>query len=254
MKLAAISALGLMLFFWPFVATSAPSPAVALAIALAAVALLVFIEAATRRLDARRFALLAAIAALDAALRLVLVIGIGGFSPIFFLILVAGYAYGPSFGFLTGAMSLLASSVATGGIGPWLPYQVMACGWVGMAAGIAGLHRTGAVGRRDVVILAAVGVVTGYAFGALLDVWDWTTFYRGTPTFGWLPNLSLGDALARFGRFYAATSFVYDTFRAVGNAIAILVLGAPVLAALIRLRSRFTVTVLEEPAAAGLNI
>ena len=105
------------------------------------------------------------------------------------------------------------------------------------------------MGRRDVVILATVGVVTGYAFGALLDVWDWTTFYRATPTFGWLPNLSLGDALARFGRFYVTTSFVYDTFRAVGNAIAILVLGAPVLAALIRLRSRFTVTVLEQPAA-----
>lgn len=248
MKLASISALGLLLFFWPFITSKAPSQAAALAIALGVVAVLAFVEAGTRRLDARRFALLAAIAALDAALRLVLVIGIGGFSPVFFLILAAGYVYGPSFGFLCGATALLASAVATGGIGPWLPYQVIATGWVGMAAGIAGLRRSGMPSRRDVVVLAVVGVVTGYVFGALLDVWDWTTFYRGTPGFGWLPGLSPGDALARFARFYATTSVVYDTFRAVGNAVAVLVLGAPILAALARLRRRFTVTVLVEPA------
>ena len=75
-------------------------------------------------------------------------------------------------------------------------------------------------------------MVTGFAYGALLDVWDWTTFYRGAPGFGWQPGLSLGAALARFGRFYVTTSLVYDSFRAVGNAIAVIVLGAPVLAGL----------------------
>ena len=97
------------------------------------------------------------------------------------------------------------------------------------------------------VILAAVGVVTGFAYGALLDVWDWTTFYRGAPGFGWQPGLSISAALARFGRFYVATSPVYDSFRAVGNAIAVSVLGLPVLAGLIRIRSRFNVVVLDAP-------
>ncbi|MBV9101531.1 MAG: ECF transporter S component [Candidatus Dormibacteraeota bacterium] len=244
MILAAISAAGLLLFFWPLFASAAPPQTFSFAIALGVVAVLAFIELATRRLDARRFALLAAIAALDAALRLVLVVGLGGFSPIFFLILAAGYVYGPSFGFLCGATSLLTSAVATGGIGPWLPYQVIACGWVGMAAGLAGLRRTGIPRRRDVIALALVGLVTGYVFGALLDVWDWTTFYRAAPSFGWLPGLSLADALSRFGRFYLATSAVYDSFRAAGNVLMIAVLGAPVLAALARLRSRFHVVVL----------
>lgn len=255
MRVAAISTAGVALFLWPFVASGTPPAAAALALSLGVIAVLVFIEASTRRLDARRFALLAAIAAVDAALRLVLVTGLGGFSPIFFLILAAGYVYGPSYGFLTGAVALLASAVATGGIGPWLPYEMVGCGFVGLAAGLAGLRRSGPAQTRDVIVLAAVGALTGFAYGALLDVWDWTAFYRGAPGFGWEPGLTVAAALARFGRFYLATSLVYDAFRAAGNAIAVLVLGAPVLAGLIRMRSRFDVVVLRpEPRLAAESL
>jgi energy-coupling factor transport system substrate-specific component len=244
MKLLAISVAGLALFLWPFVASGTPPAAVAVALSIGVVAVLVFVEASTRTLDARRFALLAAIAAIDAALRLVLVTGLGGFSPIFFLILAAGYVYGPSYGFLAGSVALLASAVATGGIGPWLPYEMFGCGFVGVAAGIAGLRRTGRVTWRDLVVLAAVGAVTGFAYGALLDVWDWTTFYRNAPNFGWQPGLTPAAALERFARFYLATSLAYDSVRAAGNVIAVVVLGAPVLAGLARIRSRFAVNVL----------
>ena len=246
MKIAAISVAGLALFLWPFLGSGTPPATTAAALSVGIVAVLVFIEASTRRLDARGFALLAAIAAIDAALRLVLVTGLGGFSPIFFLILAAGYVYGPSYGFLAGSTALLASALATGGIGPWLPYEMIGCGFVGLAAGLSGLHRAGPVTWRDVAVLAAVGVVTGFAYGALLDVWDWTAFYRGAPGFGWQPGLGVAEALGRFGRFYVATSLVYDAFRATGNLIAVLVLGSPVLAGLIRMRSRFAVVV--EPA------
>ena len=191
MRVGAISIAGLALFLWPFVAADTPPAATSLALSLGVVAVLVFVETSTRRLDARRFALLAAIAAIDAGLRLVLVTGLGGFSPIFFLILAAGYVYGPSFGFLAGTVALLASAVATGGIGPWLPYEMMGCGLVGLVAGLAGLRRSGTVTWRDIVVLATVGAVTGFAYGALLDVWDWTTFYRNVPNFGWQPGLSV---------------------------------------------------------------
>jgi len=243
MRVAAISIAGLALFLWPFAASGTPPAAAAVALSIGVVAVLVFVEASTRTLDARRFALLAAIAAIDAALRLVLVTGLGGFSPIFFLILAAGYVYGPSYGFLAGSVALLASAVATGGIGPWLPYEMVGCGFVGLVAGLAGIRRAGPVTWKDVAILAFVGAITGFAYGALLDVWDWTTFYRGTPGFGWQPGLTITAALARFGRFYLATSLVYDSVRAIGNAIAVTVLGAPVLAGLLRMRSRFSVVV-----------
>jgi energy-coupling factor transport system substrate-specific component len=256
MRVGTISIAGLALFLWPFVGADTPPVATSLALSLGIVAVLLFVEASTRRLDARRFALLAAIAAIDAGLRLVLVTGLGGFSPMFFLILAAGYVYGPSYGFLAGSVALLASAVATGGIGPWLPYEMMGCGFVGLVAGVAGMRRSGPVTWRDIVVLASVGAVTGFAYGALLDVWDWTTFYRGAPGFGWQPGLSLTAALARFGRFYVATSLVYDGFRAVGNVLAVTLLGAPVLAGLIRVRARFNVIVLEPspqvaPAPAG---
>jgi energy-coupling factor transport system substrate-specific component len=255
MRVAAISVAGIALFLWPFVASDTPPAAAAVALSIGVVAVLIFVEASTRTLDARRFALLAAIAAIDAALRLVLVTGLGGFSPMFFLILAAGYVYGPSYGFLAGSVALLASAVATGGIGPWLPYEMVGCGFVGLLAGLAGLRRTGPAGWRDIVILATVGAFAGFAYGALLDVWDWTTFYRGAPDFGWQAGLSLGSALGRFVRFYVATSLVYDAFRAVGNAIAVIVLGAPVLAGLIRIRSRFSVVVLRpEPQIAGVAV
>ena len=253
MILGAVSAIGAVLFAWPFIAVQAPPAAAAGSLALGTVAALVVVEALTRRLDARRFALLAAIAAIDAALRLVLVEGIGGFSPIFFLILVAGYVFGPSFGFLCGATSLLTSALVTGGIGPWVPYQVFACGWVGALAGLAGLRRHDAFGVRDVIVLGAIAVVTGFLFGALLDVWDWTTFYRGAPAFGYAPGAMLPDELRRFGAFYVATSLVWDSVRAGGDAVAIAVLGLPVMAAFGRMRRRFTFAVARVPAVPAVD-
>jgi hypothetical protein len=251
MTLVAVSILGAALFLWPFAVSSVPAPVVALSLALGTLAALAAVETAMRRLDARRFALLAAIAGIDAALRLVLVTGAGGFSPIFFLILATGYVYGPSFGFLCGATSLLTSAVATGGIGPWLPYEMFGCGWTGAAAGIAGLRRSSTPGLRDIAVLAIVSVVAGYAYGALLDVWDWTTFYRGSPTFGFLPGAGTGVLLQRFGRFYLATSALWDSFRAFGDALAVIVLGLPVLAGLTRVRSRLTFTVAGPGAGSG---
>jgi energy-coupling factor transport system substrate-specific component len=239
-RLALLSALGIALFLWPFFGGTPPTYLPALAVAVAAVGVLVLLEFGARRLDSRDLALIAALAALDAGLRLALVTGIGGFSPVFFLILCAGFVFGPTFGFLTGALALIVSALATGGIGPWLPYQVFAAGWVGAVAGLA-------TGRR-LWVLAVIGALTGLAFGALMDVWDWTTFYRGAGGFGWSPGLGTLDAIQRFGRFYLATSLAYDSFRSGGNVLMIVLLGPPVVAALKRLRLRLKFERVDLPA------
>lgn len=242
MRLGLASLLGLGLFLWPFAGLGLPAAAPALAIAVGVAGAFLLVELGTRRLDARGLALLAAIAALDAGLRLALVTGIGGFSPVFFLILCAGYTFGPSFGFLAGALSLLVSALATGGVGPWLPYQLFAAGWVGVAAGLAGLVRSRRPGLRDLVILAIVGGVMGFMFGAVMDVWNWS-FFRSAPALGWAPGMSTGTAALHFAKFYLATSLAYDSFRAAGNAVLVLALGGPVLAALARFRTRFSLEV-----------
>ena len=245
MSLALASLAGLALFVWPFLGLGLPAEGPAIAVTLGIVGAFALMEAGARRLDSGRLALLAALAAIDAALRLALVNGIGGFSPVFFLVLAAGYEFGASYGFLVGSFSLLVSAVVTGGIGPWLPYEAFATGWVGAAAGLAGdlvRHvrppRGWVPGRLDVGALVAVAFVTGFAYGALTDVFGWVAFWRGAGDIGWNPGLSTVESLAHFGRYYVVTSAAWDAFRAVGDSLAVLLLGAPVLMALARLRAR----------------
>jgi energy-coupling factor transport system substrate-specific component len=233
---------GIVLFAWPFLGSGLPASTPAWTLTLGCVVGLFLIEAGMRQLDSRGVALLAAIAAIDTALRLAVIEGIGGFSPIYFLVLCAGYVFGASFGFLAGALSILVSAIAGGGMGPWVPYQVFAVGWVGVAAGLAGQWSRGSrvPDWRDVLVLAAVGAVMGWVVGALLDITDWIPVYRGNPTLGWLPGMDAATSLIHFGRFYLLTSLAYDTFRAVGNVLMVLALGAAVIAALARLRVRLT--------------
>lgn len=239
--LALASLVGAGVFLWPFVGTGLPSGTAVAAFGFGTVAVLAAIELGAGRLDTRRLALLAALAAIDAAARAVVITGIGGFSPIFLLILCGGYVFGAEYGFLLGATTILVSALVTGGLGPWIPYQLFAVGWVGALAGIAGRGRSGRPTRRDVVVLAMVGIVTGYGFGAAMDIWNWV-FYQSSPGLGFHAGMAPTEALSHFARFYVVTSALYDTFRAVGNAVLVAVLGAPVLVALARLRARLHVS------------
>ena len=202
---------------------------------------LIIMEWHGRRLDNREMALLAGIAAIDSALRLAIVTGIGGFSPVFFLIICAGYVFGSTYGFLCGSIVLLTSGLVTGGIGAWLPYEMLAAGWVGAIAGVAGRTKRAHIGSRDIFTLVIVAVITGFLYGALTDTWDWATFYRSTPTIGWTSGLSATDAATRFVRFYITTSLIWDAFRAAGTAAMVVLLGKPVLLALTRVHRKTAV-------------
>lgn len=246
MTLAALvgaSIVGGLLFLLPYLGIEPPGGAITASATLGTIVAFGAVELGTRRLDAKGIALLAALAALAAAMRLALVTGVAGFSPFFLVVLCAGYAFGPSYGFLTGTVAMLVSAIVTGGLGPWLPYQMFAAGWVGMGAGIVGSLVSGQVirrpTRRNIVILAGYGLIAGFAYGAVMDLWDWA-FFQGAPDLGYVAGLGLAGTIARFGQFYLLTSAAYDAFRAVGNAAMILALGPAVLASLARLRARAT--------------
>lgn len=228
---------GIAIFAWPFFGLGNPGTAATTAVGLGTAGAIAAVEIAARRLDTRGLALLAALAALDAGARAMLVTGIGGFSPIFLLILCGGYIFGVGYGFLLGALSLLVSALVTGGLGPWLPYELFAAAWVGAAAGLAGRRRVGRPSRRDIIVLCVVGIAAGYGYGAAMDIWNWT-FFQTSPALGFHPGMPVGTAFAHFGRYYLVTSLVYDSFRAGGNALMVVTLGAPVLIALARVRSR----------------
>jgi energy-coupling factor transport system substrate-specific component len=185
-------------------------------------------------------ALLGILVAIDATMRLVP--ALLGASPIFLLILLVGFAYGARFGFLMGALTLLVSAVITGGLGPWLPYQMLGAGWVGMTAGW--LPRAGESGsRREVVALALFGGLWGFLYGGILNLMSWP---YAAPGLGeatglyWAPGMGAVETLETYGRYYLTTSLVYDAFRAGANVLLVAALGRPLLRLLDRYRDRFS--------------
>lgn len=183
-------------------------------------------------------ALLGVLVAANAALRLVP--AFLGASPLFVLIILVGAVFGPVFGFQMGALTLLVSAFLTGGIGPWLPFQMLGAGWIGLAAGW--LPRPVAM-RNRLLVLAAFGFVAGLVYGAILNLWSWPFAAPGTGEdlgLYWNPSLSATDSLHHYARFYLVTSLWYDAFRAVANAVLIVVIGAPLLRTLDRSRAHFS--------------
>ncbi len=195
-------------------------------------------------ISARFVALLGVLVALNSLLRFLDValpaIG-GGFSPIFMLMVLTGYVYGARAGFLMGTMTLVVSALITGGIGPWLPYQMFTAGWIGLSAPLCAplvrlLH--GEDTWREVAVLALFGALWGLLYGALMNIWFWP-FASGPAEQSWQAGLGFGAGVQRYLLFYLLTSLVWDSFRAAGNAALIAAFGLPTLRALRRFRQRF---------------
>ncbi len=174
LALVVVSAVGLVAFCWPLLvepgsgldgSATAPWLFVALLPLLLAV---VLAEVADGGMDVKAVAMLGVLAAVGAALR-PLGGGAAGFEPVFFLLVLAGRALGPGFGFVLGAVTLFASALLTAGVGPWLPFQMLAAGWVGFLAGCLPPAR----GRAEVVLLAAYGAVAGLLYGLLMNLQLW---------------------------------------------------------------------------------
>ena len=178
--LALASALGLGAFLYPFflpALSNAGMPGVAhasdaplLFVLLLMLCLIAVLTAMTgRQMTSKLVALLGILTALNAMLRTIP--GPAGFSAMFLLPILAGYCYGPTFGFLLGALSLLVSAFIGGGVGPWMPYQMFAAGWVGMLSGW--LPELRLHPRAESVLLAVWGGVLGFIFGAIMNIWFW---------------------------------------------------------------------------------
>ncbi|MFZ5808583.1 MAG: ECF transporter S component [Chloroflexota bacterium] len=193
--------------------------------------------------SARLVALAGVLLAVNSVLRFIEVAipGPGGFSPIFFLIILSGYIYGAKFGFLIGALTLFVSALITGGMGPWLPSQMFTAGWVGMsAAPLAVLSRwLGWENKRaEVLLLAGWGALCGIGYGAVMNLWSWP-FLVGTPDQYWQPGIGLRDTLQRYAAFYLATSLVWDLGSSAGNVLLLGFFGNAALRVLRRFQKRF---------------
>ena len=193
---------------------------------------IVMAELSEGAIDAKAVALLGILAACFAALR-VASPGINGFEPEWFLLVLAARVFGRGFGFVLGAVAFFASALITGGVGPWLPFQMLAAGWVGFGAGCLPPMR----GFPERLLLAGYGAVSALVYGLLANFWFWP-FVGSTTTYSFVPGLGTVANLHRFLLFDLTTSMGFDLTRAVTCAVLILVLGRPVLAALRRASRR----------------
>ena len=129
---------------------------------------------------------------------------------------------------MLGAVTIAASALITGGIGPWLPFQMFGAAWMGFGAGCLPPLK----GRAELVMLAGYAAISAVLYGTLLNLWFWP-FGAGTSTaFSFSPGAGALVNLHRFVLFDLTTSLGFDISRAVTNAVLVLLLGRPVMAAL----------------------
>ena len=231
----------------PASAHAGDAPLVAAAVGVLVVAA-VTLELRRGSMNGATVAVLGVLSATAGLLRLVDLPG--GGSGIFFLVVLAGAAFGARFGMLLGLCAMATSAVLTGGVGPWLPFQMLALGWMGGAAGLAGGLTRRLPAPVEVASLAAVGWVWGFVYGAVMNLWFWP-FTTGQGPLSWEPGLSAGATLDRYWSFYVATSLAWDAAAALTNALLIAVTGGPLLASMRRVACRLEPVVeLDEGAAA----
>jgi energy-coupling factor transport system substrate-specific component len=162
--------------------------------------------------SAKEITLVAALAAV-AAIGRVVCAPVPGVQPLTVVAIAAGAALGVRAGIGVGAAAAFASNLFLGQ-GIWTPWQMLGWAACGAAGGLLGPV------LRSRVAFAVVACVLGFAFSALMDVWEWFSFFPHT----W-------QALAvQLGR-----GFPFQIAHAAGNVAFALLVGP----ALVRLIGRY---------------
>ncbi|MFT8887324.1 MAG: ECF transporter S component [Ethanoligenens sp.] len=172
-----------------------------------------------RKPKARELVPIAVMAAIAAVGRLAFA-ALPQFKPIVAIVIITAFAFGPEAGFLTGAVSMLASNLFFGQ-GPWTPWQMFCCGIIGFLAGL--LRQSGWLKRRWSICV--FGFLSGYLYGMIIDIWSVAAF---TSHFTWQT-------------LFAAyvSGFLFDTILGAATAFFLFVLEKPLGKKLERIRVKF---------------
>ncbi|MFE5753972.1 ECF transporter S component [Streptomyces massasporeus] len=241
--LALVSAVGVAGFGWPFLAPptsrigahaqDAPWLFAGVLVLLVAVVAAAISESG---LGPKAVAMLGVLAATGAALRPIGA-GTAGIEPMFFLMVLSGRVLGPGFGFVLGSVTMFASALLTGGVGPWLPFQMLAMGWFAMGAGLLpGPERLR--GRAELAMLAGYGFLAAFAYGTVMNMAGWPFMSALASNVAFDPHAPVAANLARFVAYCLATSLGWDLGRAVVTVVLTFTLGPAVLRALRRATRR----------------
>lgn len=243
--LVLVTAIGLVAFGWPLLVDAEVARAHAshaqdapwlLALLLPLLIGVVVATLSDGGVDAKAVAMLGVLAAVGAALR-PLGAGTAGLEPMFFLMLLSGRVLGPGFGFVLGGVTIFASALLTGGVGPWMPFQMLAMGWFAMGAGLLpGPDRLR--GRGELLMLAVYGAMAAFAYGTVMNLYGWVTLQGIASGIAFQPGEPVHENLARFAAYCLATSMGWDAGRAALTVVLTLTIGSTVLKALRRATRR----------------
>ena len=180
-----------------------------------------FLTFESRKPQARELVTIAVMAALAVAGRVA--IPVPNFKAITGIIMIAGMAFGPQAGFMTGAVSAFASNFFYSQ-GPWTPWQMMAYGMGGFLAGLIFCEKGGK--RQNVALW------TGFAFLAVMLVvgplLDACTIFTTGSKLSW-----------HFAMTVLLAGFPHNVTHALSCAATVLLLGKPLLAKLNRVKTKY---------------
>ena len=230
----------LLMFAWPLLIAQSTTSETQLAqsvfiVLMPLILLLILVEFATGDIGSKQLALLGVLVALNAVIRL-LGAGTAGIETSFFLIILGAYVFGSGFGFILGAGSIFVSALITGGVGPWLPFQMMAAALVGLGAGLIPHVKRSWLTKTYLVSYA---VIAAFGYGALMTLWNWP-YLAGTGTqISYVAGDPLISNLTRFLQYEIVTGgLVWDTGRAITTSVLILLTGTALIATLQRAATR----------------
>ena len=178
-----------------------------------------FAEFESAAVTSKEIALIAMLGTVSAVMRIPFA-AVPSVQPCTYLIICTGYVFGPVAGFTVGAITALVSNFFLGQ-GPWTLYQMIAWGLAGVSAGYL---RRFPVNRG---LLIAFGLLWGYLFGWITNIWFWVTF---------IYPLNLNTFILTQG-----STIWFDTLHAIANALFLGTLGMKTIAILERFKNRFTI-------------
>lgn len=193
---------------------------VLIALALLALMAAVFWVYERKRTHVREIALVSTLAALAAVSRIFFA-ALPNIQPATFIVVSSGFVFGPSFGFMTGAVSAFLSNNFLGQ-GPWTPWQMLAWGLAGLVSGLMG--KTGIQRNRWLFTLYAFA--WGFLFDWIMNLWHWLFF---------IYPLNLRSFLAVY-----AASFPFDLLHAGGNGVFAFLFGKDLVLILGRYKDKLT--------------
>lgn len=236
---AIAAVLGLLAFGWPLIlspgsvlASNKLAPMMLIGV-VGLVLAVVTAQITGEHSDVKALALLGVMSAVVAGVR-PLGAGTAGLETVFLPIIISGRVFGPGFGFVLGNTGLFASALLTGGVGPWLPYQMLASGLLGLGAGLLPQLR----GRSEIALLAVYSAVASFAYGWLIDFSFWPFAAGGDSQISFDADAGPWANLVRFFWFNVATSMGWNLGRAVTTIVLLVLLGPPLLRILRRAARR----------------